>query len=349
MYTYKPAKKNTEKTESHVLAKSSPLYTQPSMQKMADNGAINLNADKLVQRKGNALLEDYLSRQAVAQREEVPEEEELLQGKFSKPNKTGLPDTLKSGIENLSGHSMDNVRVHHNSPKPAQLQALAYTQGTNIHIAPGQEKHLPHEAWHVVQQMQGRVQPTKQLQGVNINDNEGLEREADVMGLGAIQCITQGQHDFLKKNPISKQKLNRCDASGLLTLLSRYMDYYPGYLKMGQESDSLRTSIEEMRAWFKVPIPIGWEQVLKQVSSHAPKRIQTGSNAKREYAYGSANTIPHIHCYPSGAHIKILVGKKIKRLDIVKNGFLANNIDYIKELAANNKELFDAINKVIGQ
>jgi hypothetical protein len=75
---------------------------------------------------------------------------------------------------------MDDVRVHYNSAKPAQLQALAYTQGTDIHVAPGQEKHLPHEAWHVVQQKQGRVQPTMQLQGVNINDNEGLEKEADV-------------------------------------------------------------------------------------------------------------------------------------------------------------------------
>ncbi|MDR2084123.1 MAG: DUF4157 domain-containing protein [Bacteroidales bacterium] len=98
------------------------------------------------------------------------------------PNKTGLPDKLKTGIENLSGYSMDDVKVHYNSPKPAQLQALAYTQGTDIHVAPGQEKHLPHEAWHVVQQMQGRVQPTMQLQGVNVNDNEGLEKEADVMG-----------------------------------------------------------------------------------------------------------------------------------------------------------------------
>jgi hypothetical protein len=34
----------------------------------------------------------------------------------------------------------------------------------------------------VVQQKQGRVQPTMQLQGVNVNDNEGLEHEADVMG-----------------------------------------------------------------------------------------------------------------------------------------------------------------------
>lgn len=104
-----------------------------------------------------------------------------------KPNNTGLPDNVKTGIENLSGYSMDDVRVHYNSDKPAQLQALAYTQGTDIHVAPGQEKHLPHEAWHVVQQKQGRVQPTTQMQGINVNDNKGLENEADVMGGKAIQ------------------------------------------------------------------------------------------------------------------------------------------------------------------
>ncbi|MCC8134533.1 MAG: DUF4157 domain-containing protein, partial [Tannerellaceae bacterium] len=99
-----------------------------------------------------------------------------------KPNNTGLPDQLKAGIENLSGYSMDDVTVHYNSDKPAQLQALAYAQGTDIHIAPGQEQHLPHEAWHVVQQKQGRVQPTMQLQGLQVNDQERLEKEADVMG-----------------------------------------------------------------------------------------------------------------------------------------------------------------------
>lgn len=71
-----------------------------------------------------------------------------------KPNETGMPDNLKAGIENLSGFTMDDVRVHYNSDKPATVQALAYTQGTDIYVAPGQEQHLPHEAWHVAQQMQ---------------------------------------------------------------------------------------------------------------------------------------------------------------------------------------------------
>lgn len=128
------------------------------------------------------------------------EEEEPLQGKFAaqataqleeqpaKANDTGLPDTLKTGIESLSGISMDSVKVHYNSPQPAQLNALAYAQGTDIHVAPGQEHHLPHEAWHVVQQAQGRVQPTMQMKdGVPVNDDAGLEREADQMGEKAVQ------------------------------------------------------------------------------------------------------------------------------------------------------------------
>jgi hypothetical protein len=98
-------------------------------------------------------------------------------------NHTGLPDNLKTGVENLSGYAMDDVKVHYNSAKPAGLNALAYAQGTEIHLGPGQEKHLPHEAWHVVQQKQGRVQPTMQLKGsVPVNDDQGLEREADAMG-----------------------------------------------------------------------------------------------------------------------------------------------------------------------
>jgi Domain of unknown function (DUF4157) len=104
------------------------------------------------------------------------------------PNNTSLPDALKSGVESLSGMSLDNVKVHYNLSRPAQLDALAYAQGSDIHVAPGQECRLPHEAWHVVQQAQGRVKPTMQLKdAVPVNDDAGLEREADVMGAKALQ------------------------------------------------------------------------------------------------------------------------------------------------------------------
>ena len=106
-------------------------------------------------------------------------------------NKTGLPDKLKSGIENLSGQSMDYVKVHYSSDKPAKLQAHAYAQGTDIHLSAEQEKYLPHEAWHIVQKKQGRVKPTMQMKSeVNINDDAGLEKEADVMGMKAVESNT---------------------------------------------------------------------------------------------------------------------------------------------------------------
>jgi Domain of unknown function (DUF4157) len=105
----------------------------------------------------------------------------------NRPSRAGMPEALKAGVEALSGVSLDGVLVHRNSARPAQLNALAYAQGRDIHLAPGQEKLLPHEAWHVAQQAQGRVRPTMQLKiGVAVNDDVHLEREADIMGAKAL-------------------------------------------------------------------------------------------------------------------------------------------------------------------
>jgi hypothetical protein len=117
-----------------------------------------------------------------------------------KMNNTGLPDKLKTGLENLSGMSMDDVKVHCNSSQPAQLNALAYAKGSNIDIAPDQQKHLPHEAWHVVEQKQGRVKPTvNKSSKAKINDDAALEKEADIMAAKAIKPIQKkkkGNVDF---------------------------------------------------------------------------------------------------------------------------------------------------------
>lgn len=101
--------------------------------------------------------------------------------------KGGLPDKLRAAMEKMSGLSLDAVKVHYNSRKPAQVNAHAYAQGTDIYLGPGQERHMPHEAWHVVQQKQGRVRPTTQINGVAVNDDHRLEREADLMGMRASQ------------------------------------------------------------------------------------------------------------------------------------------------------------------
>lgn len=178
-------------------------------QKQDGGGALqfvdNRMVNTLLQRVG---LEDEEGFQMKTAQLQSDEEEDTLQGKFEptvqrveddaegvqmksdtvcqqKPNNTGLPDNLKAGVESLSRFSMDDVKVHYNSSQPATVQALAYTQGTDIHVAPGQEMHLPHEAWHVAQQLAGRVEPTTEVGGMPVNDNIDLEHEADVMGARA--------------------------------------------------------------------------------------------------------------------------------------------------------------------
>ena len=104
---------------------------------------------------------------------------------------------------------MSDVNVHYNSPEPAKLNAHAFAQGNNIHLSPGQEKHLPHEAWHVAQQKQGRVSPTKQLKSkVLVNDDSNLEKEADIMGEKSLHVgnqIQQENNDLQNNANISKK------------------------------------------------------------------------------------------------------------------------------------------------
>lgn len=96
-----------------------------------------------------------------------------------------LPYRLRTGVEALSGVSMDSVRVHYNSSRPSRLGALAFAQGSSIYLTRGQERHLPHEAWHVAQQRQGRVPTRLRMAGLPINADRALEREASRMGAAA--------------------------------------------------------------------------------------------------------------------------------------------------------------------
>lgn len=135
--------------------------------------------DVILQRYGERSIQQYADNEELTQggfESAITSEQEPMQ-REKKPNNTGLPDNLKTGIENLSGYSMDDVKVHYNSDKPMQLNALAYTQGADIYIASGQEKHLPHEAWHVVQQKYGRVSTNSER-----SIDENIENEATVMG-----------------------------------------------------------------------------------------------------------------------------------------------------------------------
>ena len=202
------------------------VNNSPRVQAQAQLQAMIDTSPRQVSQRQQDLGEEELQMQVepgTIQRQGL-ESDELVQGKMDPvqrqgasdgdKNHTGLPDSLKGGLEQLSGMDLSALRVHRNSAKPAELKALAYAQGKHIHLGPGQEKHLPHEGWHAVQQMQGRVKPTIQAKGVQINDDEGLEKEADVMGAKAAVV------------PASKSFESECKDWG--TPLQHQGEYKPG-------------------------------------------------------------------------------------------------------------------------
>lgn len=121
----------------------------------------------------------------------------------SKPG--GLPCDLQAGLESLSGQDLSDVNVNYNSSRPAKFGAHAVAQGNNIDLGPGQEKHLPHEAWHVVQQRQGRVPVTGSMGDTPVNTNPALETEADQMGAKAAQMKMVLDHTNLTTTVANNQ------------------------------------------------------------------------------------------------------------------------------------------------
>lgn len=164
---------------AHQKGLNQAIADNPKLQSIAQLQEVASNSPRLQSQIPAQLFANEQVEQSVGDQRTI----QRAQEDPAPPNRTGLPDRLKSSIESMSGTSLDHVRVHRNSSAPAQLNAHAYAQGSQIHIAPGQDHHLPHEAWHVVQQAQGRVKPTMRgAGGKQINDDPALEREADTMG-----------------------------------------------------------------------------------------------------------------------------------------------------------------------
>ena len=93
-----------------------------------------------------------------------------------------MPPRVRLGVEALSGLSMGDVRVHYGSSKPRRFGAHAFAEGRDIHLGPGHDGELAHEAWHVVQQKRGEVAPQLSLRDHAANVDSASEAEADRMG-----------------------------------------------------------------------------------------------------------------------------------------------------------------------
>lgn len=97
---------------------------------------------------------------------------------------------IMSQMGQAMGADFSGVKVNANSNKATEMGALAYTQGEELHFAPGQynpgsqagKELIGHELSHVKQQREGRVQANTSINGQPVNNNAGLEKEADDLG-----------------------------------------------------------------------------------------------------------------------------------------------------------------------
>jgi len=139
--------------------------------------------NRVVDREGIVELQRHIGNRAVVRR--------------LRSNTTGLPTPVLRGMEGLLGRDLSSVRVHADSPRAARLGAVAFTEGLDVHVAPGRlrpetaagRRLLGHELAHVVQQADGRVPETTRADGLAVNDDAGLEREADAIGERAASAI----------------------------------------------------------------------------------------------------------------------------------------------------------------
>ncbi len=161
---------------------------------------------------------------AVAVKEKVKPKDNMTEEMTDKTanktaNKTGIPTGLKERLETASGISLSDVRIHYNSDRPAKVGAWAYAQGDHVYMGRGQERYLPHELGHVIQQRMGIVKPTAYSQGLAVNDDPRLERQADEIGRGVAQRMGKAvghnnASDIVQMTTIRLKEIKGRDAEG---------------------------------------------------------------------------------------------------------------------------------------
>jgi hypothetical protein len=152
---------------------------------------------------------------------------------------TQLPEEVQAKMENSFGQDFSGVSIHKDSVSAKDINAKAYTQGTDIHFAPGEynpnskegQELLGHELTHVVQQGQGKVGSGEiNGKGLEINQDAALEKEADEMGKKAaegmdIQISKLSGFSIQKKgNSIAATKKNEHGDSRTTSGFTEYWD-----------------------------------------------------------------------------------------------------------------------------
>lgn len=159
---------------------------------------------------------------------------------------TGIPGAVQAKFETASRLSFEDVRVHYNSPRPAQLGAYAYTQGSQVYIGPGQERHLEHELGHVIQQKQGIVKADGYINGVPVNRDPGLERAADQGANQPVQGFWKSLSGVVQMKPPGEEEEEEEEEEGAEAVggPEEEEDWFSSMLLMGGDSEQKEQDLE---------------------------------------------------------------------------------------------------------
>ncbi len=190
---------DTQSNSSKVRSENkqqSDLKTQLSQAKRFGHNLNQMSAPTAVQNKV-----ETIQRQEEAEPEQMKSEQsaqtsiqrQAAPNPASSGSSNSLPGGVRAKMENSFGTSFSNVSIKTDSAQAKSLGALAFTQGNNVHFAPGHynphtssgQALLGHELTHVVQQRAGRVPVPHQSKGSPVNADPSLETEADQLGAKA--------------------------------------------------------------------------------------------------------------------------------------------------------------------
>lgn len=199
--------------------------------------------------------------------------EQTEQTERTSKNLTGIPTQMKWEFEQKSGLCFDDVRVHYGSDKPLKFGALAYAQGNQVYIGPGQEHCLRHELGHVVQQKQRQVQPDYVQNGQPVCVAASLERMAD-------------------RSP-NKLPVRPGVYRPVIQLQPRRFNYWPTNMKTRrmeklarQEGKSYDQLSEDDKQRYRALIDKGWDEKLCSVKGN--RTTYMGSTPKKTSTTGKA-------------------------------------------------------------
>ncbi|HJB59694.1 MAG TPA: DUF4157 domain-containing protein [Candidatus Faecalibacterium faecipullorum] len=183
----------------------------------------------------------------------------------------GSESSIISSLESQSGVDLSGVKIHRNSPKPAEIGALAYAQGEQVYLGPGQEAHLGHELTHVVQQKQGMVRSTGTVDGMPVNTSPALEHAADAMQVSSAPAVSAPGPGIVQGvfiDPTGKRHDDR-DVKGMKRMLKGSLD------SMMQEINDSRMSRSEKKRTLKT---------LSKARKKVGKRLKAAQKSSQEFS-----------------------------------------------------------------